>query len=347
LPKVSVMELTQRQSEILRRVVEEYVATGAPVGSKSLVERSGLEVSSSTVRHELAELEALGLLTHPHTSAGRLPTERGYRYYVDRLLERLEPRPPSFPLDLGGPRNELESVLQSTTDILSRVTSLLALVSAPPIESATVRRVEVLLLQPNVVMVVLITSAGSVTKRLFSFDAPVDPGLVEWAVAYVNEQLAGVRLGSRLLRRRLDDPALSPVEQSFLAVVQAALTEPAAEEQRVFVGGTAGLLDDVSAAELRAYRGLLELLEQRRELLDVLAGALDSQRPFVRVGDELGNPALQELSLVGATYGIAHRTLGTVSLFGPLRMDYEKAIRSVRSAASELSRFSESVYEDD
>jgi heat-inducible transcriptional repressor len=340
------MELTQRQSEILRRVVEEYVATGAPVGSKSLVERSGLDVSSSTVRHELAELEALGLLTHPHTSAGRLPTERGYRYYVDRLLERLEPRPSSFPLDLG-PRSELESALQSTTDILSRVTSLLALVSAPPIESATVRRVEVLLLQPNVVMVVLITSAGSVTKRLFSFDAPVDPGLVEWASVYVNEQLAGVRLGSRLLRRRLEDPALSPVERSFLAVVQAALTEPAAEEQRVFVGGTAGLLDDASAAELRAYRGLLELLEQRRALLDVVAGALDSQRPFVRVGDELGNPALQELSLVGATYGIAHRTLGTVSLFGPLRMDYEKAIRSVRAAASELSRFSEGVYEDE
>ena len=342
------IELTQRQGAILRRVVEEYVATGAPVGSKNLVERSGLEVSPSTVRNELAELEALGLLTHPHTSAGRVPTERGYRYFVDRLLERLEPRPPTFPLDLGDARSELEAALQSTTDMLSQLTRLLALVSAPPIESATIRRVEVLLLQPQVVMAVLITSTGSVTKRLFSFDAPVDPGLADWAGVYLNEQLAGVRFGSRVLRQRLDDPDLSPVERSFLDILQTALTQPVSEEQRVFVGGAAGLLDDVSAEELRAYRGLLELLEQRRSLLDVVAVALDAgRRPFVRVGDELGNPALQELSLVGATYGIAHRTLGAVSLFGPLRMDYEKAIRSVRSAASELSRFSEEVYEDD
>ena len=340
-------ELTPRQAEILRRVVEEYVATGVPVGSRALAERSGLGVSSSTVRHDLAELEGLGLLTHPHTSAGRIPTERGYRHYADRLLERLEPRPPSFPLDLGDARSELEEALQSTTDMLSQVTRLLALVSAPPIETATVRRVEVLRLQPRVVMAVLITSAGSVTKRLFSFETPVDEGLVEWASVYLNEQLVGVRLGSRALRQRLDDPALSASERAFIDVLRTALTEPAADERRVFVGGAAGLLDDVSAEELRAYRGLLELVEQRRALLDVVADALDSRRPFIRVGDELGNPALQQVSLVGATYGIQHRTLGAVSLFGPLRMDYEKAVRSVRSAASELSRFSEDVFDED
>src|SRR6266571_4594630 len=131
--------LSERQGGILRRVVEEYVATGQPVGSKTLVERAGLNVSSSTVRNELAELERLGLLTHPHTSAGRVPTERGYRYYVDRLLERLEPRPGSFPLDLSAARSEVEAALQATTEMLSEVTRLLALVSAPPLESASVR----------------------------------------------------------------------------------------------------------------------------------------------------------------------------------------------------------------
>src|SRR6266542_6203416 len=113
-------ELTQRQQEILRRVVQEFVATGQPVGSKSLVERSGLRVSPSTVRSELAELEAKGLLTHPHTSAGRVPTERGYRFYAAGLLERLEPRPGAFPLDLTTVRREVDSALQSTTDMLSR-----------------------------------------------------------------------------------------------------------------------------------------------------------------------------------------------------------------------------------
>lgn len=341
------VELTQRQNEILRLVVEEYVATGQPVASKGLVERSRLDVSPSTVRSELAELERLGLLTHPHTSAGRMPTEPGYRYYVDRLLERLEPRPPSFPIQVEDGRNELEAVLQSTTDALSELTRLLALVSAPALQSATVRRLEVLLLQPDVVMTVLITSSGAVTKRLFAFDGAVDPGLVDWAGVYLNEQIVGTRLGSRLMRRRLEDPTLAPMERAFLDVLRAALEHPVSEEQRMFVGGTASLLDDVRADELRAFRGLLELVERRRTLLDVVSGALDARRPFVRVGDELGNPALHRLALVGAAYGVTNRTLGAVSLLGPLRMDYELAIRSVRAAATELSRISEDVFDAD
>lgn len=338
--------LTQRQGEILRLVVEEYVATGQPVASKALVERAALDVSPSTVRSELAELERQGLLMHPHTSAGRVPTEHGYRFFADRLLQRLESRPPSFPLQFADARNELDTALQSTTDMLSELTRLLALVSAPAVETATVRHVEVLLLQPHIVMTVVITSTGSVTKRLFQFEHAVDPGVVDWAGTYLNEQVVGTRLGSRDLRRRLEDASLSAVERDFLDVLRPVLEVPPAEDQRVFVGGTASLLDDANADGLHAYRGLLELLERRRMLLDVVAAALDSRRPFVRVGDELGNPALQQLSLVGSAYGLSTRTLGTVSLLGPQRMDYERAIRSVRSAASELSRLSEEVFEE-
>src|SRR5581483_8362934 len=121
-------EISERQREIIRRVVEEYVATGQPVGSKSLVERSGMSVSPSTVRSELAELESLGLLTHPHTSAGRVPTEHGYRYYADRLLDRLEPQPAAFALHLRDERSEVEAALQATTEMLAQATRLLALV---------------------------------------------------------------------------------------------------------------------------------------------------------------------------------------------------------------------------
>jgi heat-inducible transcriptional repressor len=342
------VELTERQQEIVFRVVEEYVATGQPVGSKNLVERFSMQVSSSTVRNELAELEQLGLLTHPHTSAGRVPTDRGYRYYAQRLLERLDPRPASFELDLTEARSEVEAALQQTTELLSRATRLLALVSAPPLQTETVRHVEVLLLQPQVVMVVVITSAGAVTKRIASFEEPVDPGLAEWARQYLNEQLVGVQLGTRLIRRRLEDPGLNPTERAFLERLEPAFTEHVAEdEQRLFVGGAAGLLDDVRSEEMAAYRGLLELLERRRALLDVLAEALDPRRPFVRVGEEIGHPALHDLALVGAVYGLSTRPLGAVTLVGPTRMDYEKAIGSVRAAASELSRFSEEVFGSD
>src|ERR671925_1123070 len=115
------VELTERQREILRRVVEEYVESGQPVGSKNLVMRAGMSVSPSTVRGELAELEARGLLTHPHTSAGRIPTETGYRYYAGALLEEVEPRPRDFPLDLSDARSEMEAALQATTEMLSHV----------------------------------------------------------------------------------------------------------------------------------------------------------------------------------------------------------------------------------
>ncbi|MBV8063944.1 MAG: heat-inducible transcription repressor HrcA [Actinobacteria bacterium] len=341
------MPLSPRQQDILRRVVEEYVGSGQPVGSKTLVERSGLQVSASTVRAELAELEALGLLMHPHTSSGRVPTEAGYRYYADELLGRLEPQPEEFPLDFHTTRTEVEAALQATTELLSQATRLLALVSAPPLEATTIVRVEVLLLQPELVMVVVITSAGGVTKKLFHFQDAVDPGLAQWANEYMNETVAGLQLGTALLRRRFDDPGLTPRERAFLGALRPAFTELLSAAQRLYVGGAADLLGEMRSEELEAYRSLFELVEKRAPFLDVLGDASqDARGPFVRVGQDLAHPALQEIALVGAAYGLVHRVLGAVSLVGPVRMDYERAVGAVRSAASELSRFAESVYSD-
>ena len=339
--------LSGRQRDILRLVVEEYVATGQPLGSKTLVERADLVVSSSTVRSELAELERLGLLTHPHTSAGRVPTEAGYRLYVDELLTRPEARGEAFELGLPTARAEVEEALQATTEMLSQVTRLLALVSAPPLEAATVKHVEVLLLQPEIVLVVVIASTGSVTDLRFAFPEPVDPGLVTWAAEYLDERLSGARIGSRAVKVAFDEPSLRPRERAFLQAIRSAFEQAADENRQLFVGGTAGLLDEMRAEEIGAYRSLMDALEKRAALLDVLAQRLDPRRPFARVGEELEQPGLQQLALVGATYGIAHRTLGAVSLLGPLRMDYEKALRSVRSAAYELSRFIAEVYAED
>jgi heat-inducible transcriptional repressor len=340
--------LTERQQAILTHVVEEYVATGLPVGSKTLVERSRMGISSSTVRNELAVLEELGLLTHPHTSAGRVPTELGYRYYVDRVLEGVADRPSAIALDLGlTARSEVDTGLQATTEALAQVTHLLALVSAPPLGETSVRHVEVLLLQPQLVMVVVITSTGGVTKRLVMFDEPVDPGLAEWGRQYLNECVAGLRLGVRLLRHRFEDPELTARERAFLDQLRPAFEEAMeAGEQTLFVGGAAGVLDEFRADELRAYRRLLEVLEQRAALLQLMRAGLVSKRPFVRVGAEFEDPELASVSLVGAPYGLSHRNLGTVSLLGPMRMDYVRAIEAVRSAAHELSRFVAELYDD-
>jgi heat-inducible transcriptional repressor len=339
-------EISDRKRDILRRVVEEYVATGEPVGSKTVVERARLPVSTSTVRSELAELETLGLLTHPHTSAGRIPTDAGYRFYAEEVLERQEPRPARFPLNLTSMRSEVEEALQSTTEMLSQVTRLLALVSAPGLERATVRHIEVLLLQPSVVMVVTITSNGGVAKKLVTFDGPVDSGLAAWANEYLNERLAGVGLGTHLLRKRIEDPSLSPKELAFLEALRPVFLELSAPSaQSLYVGGAASLLDDLRANELESCRKLLSVLEKRAAVLELMTDAFDVRRPFVRVG--LDHPDLQGVALVGSTYGLPTRTLGTVGLLGPVRMDYDKAVRTVRAAAFELSRLVEATYEED
>ncbi|MEN3342265.1 MAG: heat-inducible transcriptional repressor, partial [Actinomycetota bacterium] len=163
----------------------------------------------------------------------------------------------------------------------------------------------------------------------------------------LNETVAGLQLGTSLLRRRFEDPGLAARERAFLAALRPAFTELLSAEQRLYVGGAADLLGEVRADELEAYRNLFELVEKRAALLDVLGGSSqDLRRPFVRVGRDLDHPALREVALVGACYGLVHRALGAVSLVGPVRMDYEKALGAVRSAASELSRFVESVYDE-
>lgn len=335
--------LTPRQQLILRKVVEADQSTGLPVGSKTLAADPDLDCGSSTIRAELALLEEQGLITHPHTSAGRVPTDAGRRFYVDRLLPVAHGR---ATLDLPLVRRELDDAMRATTATLAQVTNLLAVVSAPAVDTATVRHVEVLLLQPQVVMVVVITSTGGVSKRMLTFEAAVDPGLVGWAGAYLNERLAGVGLGARTLRARLLDPSLGASELGFLEALVPAFAElPVTEETTLYVDGAARLLGTDRLQDLAQINELLTALERRVTLLGVLRAALGERDVLVRIGSENELPALRSLAVVAAGYGLPARKLGTVSVIGPVRMDYGSAIATVREAAVQLSRYVEEVYD--
>ena len=337
--------LSPRQELILRKVVEGYLEAGLPVGSKALATETDVEWGPSTVRNELAILEEQGLLAHPHTSAGRVPTDAGYRYFVDRLLPA-SPAVAERPLALSLVRREVDEAMRVTTETLSQVNNLLAVVSAPPIETATIRHVELLLLQPQVLMVVVITSTGGVSKRMLTFDSPVDSGLVDWGASYLNEQLVGLGLGARVLHQRLVDPTLGHAEQGLLAAVSPAFTElTETAEERLYVDGASRLVSSYRFEDVTQLNDVMEMLERRVTLLGVLRVALAERDVFVRIGRENESPALQSLALVSSGYGLPARNLGTVSVIGPLRMDYARAIHSVRAAASELSRFVEDVYE--
>jgi heat-inducible transcriptional repressor len=335
-----------RQELILRKVVEGYLESGQPVGSKTLASDPELPCGPSTIRNELALLEERGLLAHPHTSAGRVPTDSGYRFFVDRLLGEDRPAPRKR-LRLGLMRREVDEAMRATTEALSQVTNLLAVVTAPPIETAEIRHIEVLTLQPQVLMVVIITSTGGVSKRIITFGRPVDPGLTAWAGAYLNEQLGGMGLGARLLVKRLADPTLPPTERSFLDALTPAFTELAdAAQDSLYVDGAARLIAEHRLEDLAQINELMSVLERRVELLGVLREALGARDVLVRIGAENDRPELRSMALVASGYGLPSRKLGAVSLVGPVRMDYREAITAVREAARQLSGYIQTVYDE-
>jgi heat-inducible transcriptional repressor len=374
--------LTPRQELILCKVVERHLESGQPVASRTIAAESDLDCGPSTVRNELALLEEHGLLAHPHTSAGRLPTDAGHRYVVDRMLgagprspagrtttprsptgqgslvgrsspvgrsslagERSPTLPQTQSLSLSLSRTEVEEAMRATSEALSQVTNLLAVVSAPSLTTATIRHVEVLALQPEVVMLVVITSTGGVSKMLTTFSEPVDPGLIAWAGEYLNERLIGFGMGDRMLGKRLEDPGLGVRERLFVERLAPAFGSLVAEAQdTLYVDGAAHLLSEGRLLDVEQVNQLMTLLERRAALLRVLRAALGQSDVYVRIGRENEIPAMRSLALVAAGYGMARRKLGTVSVIGPVHMDYAGAISTVREAAHELSRFVEDTY---
>jgi heat-inducible transcriptional repressor len=341
--------LSERQQFVLTKVIQGHVELGRPVGSRWLSEQSDVKWGPSTIRSELATLEELGFLDHPYTSAGRIPTDAGYRYYVDSLMSegtlagyRATNR---FELALSSMRREVDAAMQATTETLSRVTDLLAAVSAPPLHTATIKHIEVLLLQPRVALVVVISSSGSVTKRAFTFEEPVDSGLADWAASYLNERLAGMELGALTIKAKLDSPELSETERRFIVALSPAFSDLSeTSEPTLYMEGAARLLASDRFGDLSEVNDLMRMLERRVSVLSVLRSAL-AEPVYLRIGHENTEPELRSASVVAANYGLAHRTLGAVSVIGPVRMDYAQAIASVRSAAHALSRFVEEVYE--
>jgi heat-inducible transcriptional repressor len=337
--------LTSRQERILCKVVDDYLLTGQPVASRSIAADAELDCRPSTVRNELALLEQQGLLSHPHVSAGRVPTDAGHRYVVDRMLSSGQGLLPQRRMQLSLMRREVEEAMRATTETLSQVTNLLAVVSAPSLNAATVRHIEVLALQPRVVMVVIITNTGGVSKMLLTLDHEVDPGLLTWAGEYLNERLAGMGLGTRMLHQRLIEPSLSPTELAFIGRLAPAFGELSSDaEDAVYVEGTAHLFSAGRIEDTTQVNELMSLLEHRVALLRMLRSALDEPGVYVRIGHENELPAMHPLALVATGYGVARRRLGAVSVIGPVRMDYAGAIATVREAAQELSRFVEETY---
>ncbi|RJQ45555.1 MAG: heat-inducible transcription repressor HrcA [Gaiellales bacterium] len=337
-------DLTARQAEILAAVTRAYIKSGRPVGSRFLSDNAGFGLSPSTLRGELAGLERKGFLDHPHTSAGRVPTDKGYRFYVDNLADRRKKSIRALEA-LDSLEGEVEEALRDATALLARATGLLAMASLPSQGNAAIRHVEVLRLNPELVMVVVITATGGVVKRLFMFGEPVDKGLVSWARSFLNDSIAGLDLGSRILGIRLNEFELDPVERDFIEAIKPALEEvPVDGGDTLYIEGASRLVTRLEVDDEASAMNVVGMLDRHEEMLGLLRLALSDYRVCLRIGSELPAAKIRNCSLVAAGYGYGHRNLGTVGVLGPRRMDYPLVIGCVEQTARSLSQFIEGIY---
>ncbi len=332
----------ERKLAVLRAIVEDYVATEEPVGSKALVERHGLGVSPATVRNDMAALEEEGFITQPHTSAGRVPTDKGYRLFVDRLsgvkpMSVAEKRAISTFLEGAV---DLDDVVQRSVRLLAQLTRQVAVVQYPTLSRSTVRHVEVVALAPTRLLVVLILSTGRIEQRLVELAADFDEERLAILRARINAAAAGARIveASRALSGLSAQvtPADRPTTELVVAALQEAMTDHRSDE-RVAVGGTANLArfgDDFDVT----VRPLLEALEEHVVLLRLLGEANPGGLVTVRIGHEGPYDALAATSVVATGYGPRDEALATLGIVGPTRMDYPGTMAAVRAVARYVSR---------
>ncbi len=317
--------LDERKASILRAVVEEYIQTAQPVGSRHVAAAPEVAVSPATVRNEMAQLETDGYLVQPHTSAGRIPTDKGYRFFVDSL---------SQPGHLGAPETqlvreffakahgELEAMLADTSRLLSNITRQAAVVVGPPHEVATVRSVQLVSLHPRVVLMVIVLSNGAIDKHTIDLDSDIDDESVAAASARLNEHLVGGTLASV-------DPAAAtgaPDTDALVATALSVLTDDHHDPDSVFVGGTSLMAGSFDAVD--SVRQVLTILEEQIVVVTLLRDVLD-RGLSVAIGSETGMEPLSECSLVVAPYSVDGEGVGTIGVLGPTRMNYPQALAAV------------------
>jgi heat-inducible transcriptional repressor len=339
----SARELDERKSAILRAIVSHYVRSGEPVGSKTVVERFNLRVSAATVRNEMALLEDGGFLYQPHTSAGRIPTDAGYRYCVNtwtqhpRLSEAEAHTIRSF---FSEPRFELEYALQKTASLLSNLTNHAALVFAEALDRNVVRHVELVRLAGDKAMVLLVTDTGRVANHLVLIPDALDDVQLEHTAEMLNRVVVGAALESapEMMSRALER---FPLElRDAVATVARALEEELTERatERVFLEGTSNMVDEGKFADLETVRQVIGALEHKRLLLEVLAHGLASDAVSVRIGTENILEEMQLCSIITAPYGAEGSVAGSLAVVGPTRMDYRRTVAAVHEVAASLGR---------
>lgn len=328
--------LGARQAAILSAIVREYIRSGEPVGSKHLVGKYRLDVSSATVRNVMSLLDELGYLTQPHTSAGRIPTDTAYRWFVDAAgpLRLGETQERQLTEALSEPA-DLDEKLARASEVLSRFTRYAAAVLTPRLKVSHLRHLDLAWLGPHLVVAVVIGDGGRVEKRMVELDSDVSERDVEHVSHEVNRVLGGLALDEAHRRLAAMAKRAPAKERPLLAGVAEAIAHMMGADQRVFVGGAANLAADAHlASERDTLRVVYETMERQSEILHLLEEAISPVS--VRIGSEIAVENLRALSVVAAPYTVGGEGAGTVGVIGPTRMDYLRAMTIVAAVARTL-----------
>jgi heat-inducible transcriptional repressor len=333
--------LDDRKLEVLRAIVEDYVATHEPVGSKALVDRHHLGVSPATIRNDMAALEDDGYIAQPHTSAGRIPTDKGYRLFVDRLstVKPLSPAEKRAIQTFLDGALDLEDVVTRTVRLLAQLTRQVAVVQYPSLTLSTVRHVELVPLTAGRVLLVLITDAGRVEQRIVDLPGETDEALLGDLRARLGNAVAGLDMSAVATTLETLPEAFAPADRQIVAAVSATLIEALVDrhDERLAVAGTANLARFGHGFET-GLESLLEALEEHVVLLRLLGEATSPSTLTVRIGHENAQSELFATSIITTGYGPGERALASMGVVGPTHMDYPGTIAAVGAVARYVSQ---------
>jgi heat-inducible transcriptional repressor len=335
--------LPDRSQKILEAIIEEHIATAQPVGSKSLAQNHGIKLSPASVRNVMAELEELGYLVSPHTSAGRIPTEKGYRFYVDTLLQvnDLNSRQKDQ-IELQYQRHGLQmaDMLREASRTLSSVSRHTGLVMVPRLKVTIFRHIEFVRLSPRQILAVFVTQSGLIQNKLVEIDEELTPRDLEQITNYLNHTMTGLSIQevrARIVTEMTQEKALyDRLLRRAFALSSAALVDESTGD--IIIEGTSYFLEQQEFSDLKCMKRIVQTFEQKSILIDLLDRGLDTEGVQVIIGSETKYSELADCSLITAAYSGKRGTLGTLGVIGPNRMPYSTIIPIVDYTANLISR---------
>lgn len=336
------MELSERKKAILQAIIEDYIQTAEPVGSRNIAKNHDLGLSAATIRNEMADLEEMGYLDKPHTSAGRIPSEMGYRFYVDSLMRRYSltmEEISSLQSSMDRKYSQLENVVSEISDIISKATNYPAIVELPTAQKSRLRSVKMMLIEQGSVLIVVVTDAGVVRNRHMKVSADIDYEIIDSISEFLSGQLTGLSADDFTpARLMLIYEAMTQYGDFLKTVIEFVLECLGNTQRRVYIGGASNILNNPEFENIERAREFFSFIDRKEnvsQMLNLLETA--EENISIKIGSENNAPEMRDTSLVVASYNVGGKLHGKIGIIGPKRMNYARVVSSLELINNQLS----------